>query len=317
MYRMISVALLIVVILVTSLLFYKVMIGFFIPLFLAALMVVLFHPLHDWFKSKLRNRPKSSALLTTMCILLIVLIPAGILIGVASHQATSIMNFDLDKQQMTSKIRDVAVALKLDLPFAEDFETIDAQLLAVNGIENLETEGVGVEETLDSLEGSIEKLHKKLLNAGNPNARDFFDSVTSEVTQLKEILHTAKNSEPLAEESAEPPDPTDAFKIVTRTMVKEYAAAKTEIAGGVIWGPLRQRINPTRARIDAWYDDFIENDTLAFDSVKSFLGTATKTTAVYTAKTRFRNFHLHRFDILLLSRWPRDDKYDHGVVSIR
>jgi predicted PurR-regulated permease PerM len=48
---------------------------FLLPLFLAAVLVVLFKPLHQWIVRKLPKRPHLAALLTTVVILLIVLAP--------------------------------------------------------------------------------------------------------------------------------------------------------------------------------------------------------------------------------------------------
>ena len=45
MSRLISFAVLIAIIIVIGLLFYNVMVGFFVPVFLAAVLVVVFHPL--------------------------------------------------------------------------------------------------------------------------------------------------------------------------------------------------------------------------------------------------------------------------------
>src|SRR6056297_3336982 len=90
--RLISVAVLIVIIAAIGILFYRVMIVFFIPLFLATLLVVIFRPLHVWFEKRLGQRRRLAAGLTTTTILLIVLIPAGLILSIAAAQSTRLLS---------------------------------------------------------------------------------------------------------------------------------------------------------------------------------------------------------------------------------
>ncbi len=101
--RLISVAVLIVVIVAIGILFYRVMVGFFVPLFLAALLVVIFRPLHTWFCKRTRDRAKLAALLTTGTILLIVLIPAALILAVGTAQGTRLLS-GVNSQNITLAI---------------------------------------------------------------------------------------------------------------------------------------------------------------------------------------------------------------------
>ncbi|EMI18099.1 membrane protein [Rhodopirellula maiorica SM1] len=53
--RILSVLMLLLGIFAVGALFYKVMAGFFVPLFLAALLVVIFRPVHDWIYVQTRE----------------------------------------------------------------------------------------------------------------------------------------------------------------------------------------------------------------------------------------------------------------------
>lgn len=90
--RMISTVVLFIVTLVVGILFYRVMVGFFVPLFLAALLVVIFRPIHEWISYRLGSRRRLAALATTVSILLVVLLPAVLVIGVAAAQGTSMIS---------------------------------------------------------------------------------------------------------------------------------------------------------------------------------------------------------------------------------
>lgn len=73
--RVVSFLVLLAIVLIIGSVFFQVMAKFLLPLFLAAVLVVIFKPLHQWTTSKLPNRPHLSALATTVVILLIVLVP--------------------------------------------------------------------------------------------------------------------------------------------------------------------------------------------------------------------------------------------------
>jgi predicted PurR-regulated permease PerM len=74
--RVVSFLVLLAIVLLIGSVFFQVMAKFLLPLFLAAVLVVIFKPLHQWTTAKLPNRPHLSALATTAVILLIVLVPS-------------------------------------------------------------------------------------------------------------------------------------------------------------------------------------------------------------------------------------------------
>lgn len=87
MARIISLIVLVGILLVIGGLFLKVMAGFLLPLFLAALLVVVFRPLHRWFVGRCGRYSRIAALLTTLAILLLVLIPLSLLLVEAGYEA--------------------------------------------------------------------------------------------------------------------------------------------------------------------------------------------------------------------------------------
>lgn len=73
--RVVSFIVLLAIILLIGSMFFQVMVQFIVPLFLAAVLVVIFKPLHLWVLKKLGHRTKLSAIATTILIVLIVLLP--------------------------------------------------------------------------------------------------------------------------------------------------------------------------------------------------------------------------------------------------
>lgn len=95
MSRMVSFVMLVAILLLMAGLFFWVMSNFFLPIFLAVLLVVIFHPMHRWVAAKLHGRDYLAAGITTAAIVLIVLTPLsailfqGISEGVAIYQAAT------------------------------------------------------------------------------------------------------------------------------------------------------------------------------------------------------------------------------------
>jgi predicted PurR-regulated permease PerM len=73
--RVISLIVLLAILLMVGAVFFQVMAEFIVPLFLASVLLVVFQPLHSWVLNRLPRRPRVSALITTVLILLAVLLP--------------------------------------------------------------------------------------------------------------------------------------------------------------------------------------------------------------------------------------------------
>jgi len=121
--RIMSVVMLVIGILVVGVLFYQVMVGFFVPLFLAALLVVLFRPVFLALLKKTNGRKRLSAGLTTTIILLIVLMPLGVLVSIATTQFTVLLS--RMNGSMSVAMDRVRGQLGLNLPHAEHFRELD------------------------------------------------------------------------------------------------------------------------------------------------------------------------------------------------
>ena len=65
--RVVSFIVLVAILAFIAAMFFKVMAQFVLPLFLAAVLVVVFKPLHVWVRDRLPGRLRLSALVTTFC----------------------------------------------------------------------------------------------------------------------------------------------------------------------------------------------------------------------------------------------------------
>jgi predicted PurR-regulated permease PerM len=73
--RVISFIVLLAIVLLVGAIFFQVMAQFFVPLFLAAVLLVVFAPVQRWIGEHVPDRPRLAALLTTVSIILLVVLP--------------------------------------------------------------------------------------------------------------------------------------------------------------------------------------------------------------------------------------------------
>jgi predicted PurR-regulated permease PerM len=73
--RVISFIVLLAIVLLVGAIFFQVMAQFFVPLFLACVLLVVFEPVHRWIGDRLPDWPRTAAMLTTVAIILLVVLP--------------------------------------------------------------------------------------------------------------------------------------------------------------------------------------------------------------------------------------------------
>jgi len=148
MAKIISVAMLLLAIVVIGILFFQVMASFFVPLFLAALLVVIFRPLFQWVLSRVDGRTHVASILTTICILLLVLLPAGMVAFIAAAQGADFFR-QINSVGFYQSLDRVRERLSLDLPHAEQFRQLDDDLELVAEPGAIESTGTRLDEAED------------------------------------------------------------------------------------------------------------------------------------------------------------------------
>lgn len=112
--RVVSFIVLLAIILLVGIVFFRVMAQFIVPLFLACVLLVVFQPLHRWFFSKFPKWPRLAALLTTFTILFTVLAPT-IFLGWNAYHECAIRIEDVNKKS-EQKSRAAATAAAAATP---------------------------------------------------------------------------------------------------------------------------------------------------------------------------------------------------------
>ena len=143
MSRFVSFLVLLAVIVVLTFWFYRVISGFLLPLFLAALLVVIFRPWHRWFQVRCRGHVRLSAALTTAAVIVVVLLPAAILGSLVTWElvertaGTVIDDVTAKREQNNStsvehglagRLASLRNSLDLELPHARELRFIESSL---------------------------------------------------------------------------------------------------------------------------------------------------------------------------------------------
>ena len=134
-----SFVLLLIAIVLVSVLFYEVMAAFWIPLFLAAVLVVVFRPWYDWIRNRFKLGDTISALLTALSVLLIVLVPLGALLMLAVVESQQVLK-QFNSAQALENAEQVRTKLGLELPMAVTQTQVEIEALAGECTLDAETE---------------------------------------------------------------------------------------------------------------------------------------------------------------------------------
>jgi predicted PurR-regulated permease PerM len=146
--RIISIGALVLAIVVIGVLFFRVMASFFVPLFLAALLVVIFRPLYQAILDRVDGHTHIASILTTVSILLLVLFPAGVIASIAAAQGADFFR-QMNSGGLYQSLDQIRSRLSLDLPRAEQFRKLDALISQLADPESPEVTSESLDEAED------------------------------------------------------------------------------------------------------------------------------------------------------------------------
>lgn len=232
MSRMVSFAVLIGILVVITILFYRVMASFVLPLFMAALLGVIFQPLHRWAFDKCGGRRYLAAGITSILVLISVLAPAALVITMATLQgiglAEAVQGTDVRRQ-----LTDLRKQFDLEIADEQDLRLLEAALKHWRDRQRtgqplaIEPDAVGV------LLARLSRLER---------AMEQHDSgaTTVETKALREALLELQASRPhtLSQDEA------------LQSAYAEFRSFKRGYLGGSFKAWLKEAVNPTDEQLD-------------------------------------------------------------------
>jgi predicted PurR-regulated permease PerM len=234
MSRMASFFVLIAIILVIGVLFFKVMVGFLVPLFFAGVAVVMFRPLHTWLLKKCRNRERTAAALTTATILLVTLLPALIVCSLALVEGSRLLT-RLDAGTLKARLATLRGNLKLDMPLAPDVRAAETALEAL-----FSKPGVK-EPSREERRALTQRLVNRVAVVRSHMAERPPHDPPVDLDPLTEAVQT------LAQTDVDAPD----FDIALQVVLRQFRDVKLTLFGGAYRAWLVDLANPSDEQVQA------------------------------------------------------------------
>lgn len=128
MARFMSLGVIVGLVVVFGLLSIQVMANFFLPLLLAAMLVVIFGPLHRWLRDRLSGTEWLAAMLTTLFVLLLVLAPVGLIAARAIGDAVDLFRGPSDPRLDPMVLERLVTSVNEATGFALTADAVNAQL---------------------------------------------------------------------------------------------------------------------------------------------------------------------------------------------
>lgn len=186
MARYISFAILFAILVVIGALFYRVMIGFFVPVFMAVVLVVVFRPLHRWVLAKVGGRDHVAASITTFLIVMMVLLPTAFVLSLAAVQgAKFIENFNESSIKVgLAKLR-ANNYINLESPCANTLQSIQAKVQDIQDQVAGTNSYVDVTHPQGRLAGDVLEIRNQLASIPNQLARFHWEHLEDRILESR------------------------------------------------------------------------------------------------------------------------------------
>ena len=232
----------VVLILATSILlalFYHVVSVFLLPLFLAAVTVLMLRPLHLYVVRWCNNRRYVGALLMTVAVLLAVLVPVLTVAMIAGYEAIELVN-KLDTDAMRGQLNRARYSLGLDYPFVAECRFIESSLAELR---DDAANGAAARGNAAALVHIADEFRRMNENAMLNSRTDLHPGVE----RLQAALTKAADS----------PPGTLAYQQWIETSGHNFHDYRNQMLGGVWRVPLKEMANPTSADVQRISGQFL------------------------------------------------------------
>ncbi len=249
MSRMVSFIALIAIIVLIGFLFFRVMAPFMLPLFLAVLLVVIFHPIHRRILARCREHVRVASAVTTIAVLLIVLLPLLIVVVMAAAEGSAMIARQ-DPAELRGKIaraRDQFDLLRM--PYAQhmrEIERLSAGLIANSSTSQWPDYAQQQIPALLEQLSALQSEYKVTTEAAAP----MFDTVRETLTGALAMAHK--------------PDSPLAYRDAVQAAAAQFHSLKLELLGGEVRTWIKELANPTE-------EDLQQNLRRVFDDTKGSL----------------------------------------------
>lgn len=240
--RLISFLVLLAIIVLIGALFYRVMASFVLPLFLAAVLVVIFSPVHNRILQRFNGRTNLAAAATTMIVGLVVMLPIIIAGTYATVEGSRVLK-NITPGYLAESLEDFRKVFKLTIPN----ETAIRNTKAL--IEEL-VDDTALQEDSNAIAGTLIRLNKA---KNQIDIKDKKESVQKSFAIYSDALSnlTGKATQMEASDVLD-----EGIK-----MREAFALFRTDYLGGTLKEALIDTANPTRAELTEISDSLLNTES--------------------------------------------------------
>ena len=224
--RLISFLVLLGIITLIGILFYRVMAAFLLPLFLAAVLVVIFSPLHKKILTRVEGKPRTAAALTTSIVGVLVLLPIIIAGTYAAVEGSKLVK-NITPGYIAETLDDFRKVFDLQIPSESAVVGTDQLLQKLVDDVALQENVAAVQETF----AELDRLRRQIVvEPVQEAATTRFEEYVEFLTELQKRQDDLNVSSAL----------DNGIKLRER-----FAAFRTELLGGTLNEALVDTANPT------------------------------------------------------------------------
>lgn len=232
--RWLSLGMLLAIIAVVAFVFFWVMSGFVLPLFLAAILVILFRPFHERCLKRWPERERLAAVLTTAAVILLVILPTTLVMTLAAIEASTLAS-NLSDRKLKKKIDDLRLKFNLDYEYAHEIRYLESSF------ESLEADAANGAAAHGEL-----GAYKRLVDA----ATQLESRLSPKQRQLKSWTKVRQQFEALETLSQKPESlGTLRYQALLRTSSQALRSFKVELMGDQFRAWLKEIANPSSDEI--------------------------------------------------------------------
>ena len=229
---MVSFVILVAILIAIGVIFFRVMAGFFVPLFLAALLAVVVQPLYRWMLIRFRGYRYISAGVTTCLVLLIVLLPIGLMMTQAALEGLSLLD-RLRLKDVQVKLDKLRLDMGLIIPQKDDLQRIEASLNRWHDEQQAGASPEFKDEAVDNLLQRLDAIEAWMVEQGEL-------APLADANELRANLKALRDS---------PPDSVERDQALSFSYA-EFREFKRNFLGGTYRAWLAETANPSEIQVE-------------------------------------------------------------------
>lgn len=253
--RLVSFIVLLLVIGVIGLFTLRVMQSFLLPLFLAALCVVIFRPVHSWLLEKCKGRKRIAAVLTTAVVLVTVLGPLGWAANAAIKEGAVLTTREWDPGDVSRRLEKLRAQFGLQMPHKEELDQLQSLFEQVSPIPDEHGEQAWAISARElTVLGEIDQALTKFEDQLSPPGRREEEKSKSEKDSLamRDSVAQAREVGALILQDGPTLETSQSFDNAMTRLGVQLETMRDDLAGGFPRSSLVRLANPSAKELELW-----------------------------------------------------------------